>query len=163
MSILDIVLVVISTLIMLLGLAGIIIPFIPGIPLIWVGIILYGVATKFEVVDLNFIFLITLLAMISFFLEYAAVLWGAKELKLSFWGVLGAIVGGLIGSTLGSLGSLILGSFFGAIAGEGMTGQGSVYAIETSTYRVVGYVGATLIQIAVGVTMMILFFKQILF
>jgi uncharacterized protein len=141
----------------LVGFVGIFFPVVPSIPLIWFGILLYGLATNFAVVDGQFLLLISVLGLVVVLLDLIAYLWGGKPFSANFWGVSGAVVGGLVGSFFGLFYGLVVGPVFGAIIGQLLFGRDALFAIETKRYIIIGYVGGTIIKIAVGVAMVGLF------
>ena len=56
MSILELALFVVALLVMVIGLAGVILPVLPGIPLIFGAAVLYAILTRFENIDLYLIY-----------------------------------------------------------------------------------------------------------
>ncbi|MFA5069717.1 MAG: DUF456 domain-containing protein [Patescibacteria group bacterium] len=148
---------IICGLIMMAGLFSIIFPYLPSIPLIWLGIFLFAVANKFEKIDEKFLLLMTVLLLVVILLDYMTDYWGAKGLVFSFWAILGAVIGGLIGSLFNIIWGLILGPLVGALLGEIMSGQDLAFAIKTKRYTIICYVAGTIIKISVGVAMVGLF------
>lgn len=147
--------------VMIIGLISIILPFLPSIPVIWLGIFLYGVGTNFAVVDAPFMLLISLLAFATIFLDYTTTVWGLKKYHGSGWGILGAVLGGIVGSLFGILGGLVIGPVFGSIIFEMLRGRDNVFGIETDRFTIVGFVGGTLVKFSVGVAMIGLFLWKI--
>ena len=47
-------LIIASVIVMIVGLAGTILPMLPGIPLIYLGMIIYGVGSGWQVYSVNF-------------------------------------------------------------------------------------------------------------
>ncbi len=153
---------VLALLVMLGGLVGIILPFVPSIPLIWLGAFLYGVTTSFERVDSDFLLLVSSLALATFFLDYITSLWGQRSFRASFWSVLGAVVGGLIGSLVGLFYALVVGPVVGAVVFEIIRGRDAAFSFETGRYRIIGFVGGMIVKLAVGFAIIGLFLYQVL-
>ncbi|OOP56741.1 MAG: hypothetical protein AYP45_06905 [Candidatus Brocadia carolinensis] len=63
MGIWDIAIFVISLMIMIVGMAGIVVPIIPSTPLIWVGAFIYALCTHFEKVTWVMLLLFALMAI----------------------------------------------------------------------------------------------------
>lgn len=147
--------------VMIIGLISIMFPFLPSIPVIWLGIFLYGVGTNFSVVTSNFMLLISLLAFATIFLDYTTTVWGLKKYHGSLWGILGAIIGGFVGSLWGILGALVVGPVLGSIIFEMIRGHDNVFGIETERFTIVGFVGGTIVKFSVGVAMIGLFLWKI--
>lgn len=146
----------------IVGLISIVFPFLPSIPVIWLGIFLYGVGTNFAVVDAQFMLLISLLAFATVFLDYTTSVWGLKKYHGSTWGIVGAVVGGLVGSLFGLLGGFVIGPIFGAVIFEMLRGRDNVFGIETDRFTIIGFIGGTLVKFSVGVAMIGLFLWKII-
>ena len=147
---------------MVIGFLGTIFPSLPGLPLLWTVVVLYGLTTQFKTIDINFLILTTLLVVLVIFLDIIASVRGTKKLEISAWGVLGAIAGGVIGSGFHSLPVLVILPIVGAVIGEGISGRDAVYRIETSNYHLVGFVGGTIVKAGVAVTIIGLFLSKVL-
>jgi len=105
---------------MLVGVAGAVLPGIPGPSLILVAILVWCIATNFAIAlwPLVFIFIALIL---SAGVEWFAAYWGARQVGASSWAQFGAILGMVVGF-LGllpalPLGGPLLGILFGAVAG----------------------------------------------
>lgn len=148
-------------LLMLLGLVGTFLPVLPGTGLIFLGIFLYGLYDHFQVVTGQFVaamFGLTLLAMST---DYLAGALGARRVRASRAGILGATVGGIVGLfALGPVG-LFLGPFLGAITGEVASGRTAQQAIRVGVATVFGVMGGMLLKAAVGLTMIVLFVLRV--
>ena len=113
-------LLVVTFVAMLIGLAGSVLPGLPGVTLIFLSAVIYAFATGFEVVGVPILLLLFLFAAIAFVADFFATSYGARRFGASTWGTVGGAVGGLVGALLGLLlagiGSLF-GLIFGTIAG----------------------------------------------
>ncbi|MFH0853374.1 MAG: DUF456 domain-containing protein [bacterium] len=147
--------------IILVGLVGIVFPIVPSIPLIWFGIVLFGIATDFTVIDSSFLLMVSILGLIVVMLDFVGYLWGGKPFRASIWSVVGAVVAGLIGSFFGPLYGLVVGPLFGAIISQLIVGRDLVYSVETRRYIIIGYMGGTVIKFTVGIAMIGLFLWQV--
>ncbi len=114
----NVVLLIISSLLMLVGLCGIILPFVPGIPLIWLGLFVYAIGTGFNQISILAVVIFFILTALTLALDFAAPMLGVKKYKASNWGLLGSFLGFIIGIiTLGFWG-IIFGPLLGAFLGE---------------------------------------------
>jgi len=104
-----------TILLCLVGLAGIIIPVLPGTTLILAAILLH----KFLLGGLGWVAMgwITGFWVLSIVVDIAGVLVGTRLAGGTRWGLAGATGGGLVGMFF-SLPALIVGTIFGAIAAE---------------------------------------------
>lgn len=110
---------------MLIGVAGTIIPAVPGVSLILIAILIWGIVTSFAGFSLPVIIAIVVL-IFSMAIEFLGAYWGAKQMGASQWGQIGAIVGLVVG-ILGLLPALpiggpllgiLVGPMLGAFLGE---------------------------------------------
>ena len=99
------------------GLAGTILPAIPGVPMVFAGLFLAAYATGFETVGWGMLAILGALTALAWLIDFLAAALGAKQLGASqraFWGAMfGAIAGMFFG-----LPGIILGPFVGAVVAE---------------------------------------------
>ena len=107
----------IGSVLVVAGLAGVVLPAIPGAPLIFAGLVLAAWAEDFTYVGLWTLAAVGLLALISYAVDFWATMFGAKRFGASKRAVIGALVGMLIGIFLGFVG-VLFGPFIGAVIGE---------------------------------------------
>jgi len=108
---------VVAVILVIVGLAGTVLPILPGVAFIFLGLLLAAWADGFQrvgAVTLAILGLLTALAVATDFLASAL---GAKKLGASPRAVAGATLGALVGIFFG-LPGLVLGPFVGAVAGE---------------------------------------------
>ncbi|QJR09745.1 hypothetical protein DSM104443_00795 [Usitatibacter rugosus] len=101
----------------LVGLAGLVLPVLPGILLVFAGLVVGAWADDFAKVGPWGITIIGLLAAVAFAVDFLASLVGAKRVGASGLALFGAGLGALVGLLFGVPG-LILGPFIGAVGGE---------------------------------------------
>jgi hypothetical protein len=111
------VLYLLASVLVILGLAGTILPVIPGALLIFGGLFLAAWAEGFARVGWLPLTLVGALGLLSWAADFVASLLGAKRVGASPLALLGATIGGIAGIFLGIAG-MILGPFIGAVAGE---------------------------------------------
>ncbi|TBR13933.1 MAG: DUF456 domain-containing protein [Lysobacter sp.] len=102
---------------MIVGIAGTILPALPGVPLIFGGMLLAAWADGFERVGWIMLTVLGLLTVISFGIDLAATAMGAKRVGASRLALLGAVIGTFAGLFFGPVG-LFAGPFVGALLGE---------------------------------------------
>ncbi|MGB7062372.1 MAG: DUF456 domain-containing protein [Candidatus Zixiibacteriota bacterium] len=154
---------VLALVIMLVGLAGTVLPMLPGLPIMWVGAFIYAFLTGFEQIGWDFLGVFAVLVAVTSLLDYVANLYGAKKMGASGWGLTGAFLGMLIGLFTGGLIGLLLGSFVGAILGELLGGRKGSQAFKAGVGTFLGFLGGTLIKFVVGCAMIGVFIWQVLF
>ena len=99
------------------GLAGLVLPGLPGPPLMLAGLVLAAWAEDFAFVGWGTIIVLTLLALLAYGVDFLASALGAKRFGASKRAIVGAALGVLVGLFFGLLGILI-GPFVGAVLGE---------------------------------------------
>lgn len=147
---------------MLVGLAGVILPVLPGIPLVWLGLFIYAVFTGFDVISVTAVVVFFVIMLLTLALDFLAPVFGAKKYKATKLGMLGAFLGMMIGLfTLGFWG-VILGPFVGALLGELIASRRPVIALKAAIGTFVGFVFGTLLRLVVGLTMIGFFIASLL-
>ena len=157
MGILEIVLFSISLIIMIVGMAGIIVPIIPSIPLIWLGAFLYAIFTHFEKVTWMVLLIFAILTIFSIVLENIGNVYGAKKFGATRWGIIGSIAGTGIGFYMGGPIGMILGPIVGTVIFELIGGKGFRGALKSGLGNFVGFLGGSVVKIIVGLTMISIF------
>jgi uncharacterized protein YqgC (DUF456 family) len=108
---------VISGLLVIAGLAGTVLPLLPGTLLVWAGLLLGAWIDDFTRVSVLIVVVITLLAALAWALDFVAGLMGAKRAGASKLALVGAAVGTVVGVFMGLVGVLFM-PLVGAAIGE---------------------------------------------
>ena len=106
----------ITLIVMLAGLAGSVLPGLPGVPLIFISALVYAIVTDFEVVGGLTVALLGVFAAIALVLDFVATAYGARRFGASNWGTAGGAIGGIAGALIGAL-FLGIGALFGLLLG----------------------------------------------
>jgi len=93
----------------LAGLAGSIIPGMPGPPVVFAGALIYGLLTGFAEIGWMLLLVLGLLAAVSQLLDYLASAYGAKKFGGSSWGIWGSLIAGLVGFFIFNIPGMIAG------------------------------------------------------
>lgn len=107
----------VGVLLVVVGLAGVVLPGLPGAWLIVGGLALAAGAENFTRVGVTTIVVIAVLGLASYALDFVAASIGVKRLGASSRAMVGATLGTLLGLFLGVAG-VIIGPFLGAVIGE---------------------------------------------
>lgn len=143
--------------IMFIGLAGTILPLLPGAPLIMLGMVVYGLFNGFEMFSMGFWIGQATLLVLVFIVDYAAGAVGVQQYGGSKAAVWGSIVGSLLGLfILGPLG-IILGPFLGAVVGELMTQRPLDQAVKVGIGTLLGFAGGTVVKMIIEIGMIVWF------
>jgi uncharacterized protein YqgC (DUF456 family) len=90
----------ITMLVMLIGLVGLVIPLFPGIVVIWLGALGYGILAGFNTVGIVFFVLITLLMLVGVTIDNVLMGVGARRGGASWVSIGLGLVAGIIGTLL---------------------------------------------------------------
>ena len=143
------------------GLAGTVLPVIPGAPLIWGGMLIYGLFTGFQHLSWLFYLIQVLAVLLVFFLDYAAGAWAVNRYGGSRFAVWGTIIGTIIGIIFfGPLG-IIFGPLVGAVGGELMARRAPLLALKVGLGTLIGLVGGTILKFIIEIGMIVWFFMVI--
>ncbi|HET7202929.1 MAG TPA: DUF456 family protein [Steroidobacteraceae bacterium] len=145
-----------AALLIVVGVAGTVLPALPGIPLVFAGLVVGAWADDFERVGWVTLSVLGLLALASLAIDFAATALGAKRVGASRKAIVGAAIGTLLGVFLGIPG-LILGPFIGAVAGEMLSHGEWRRATSAGAGTWVGLLFGTLAKIALAFAMLGIF------
>lgn len=101
----------------LAGLAGTVLPVLPGTVLVWGGILLGAWIDDFSRVSITTVVAVSVLGLLAWGLDYAAGLLGARRAGASRLALLGAAAGTVLGLFMGLVGVLFM-PLVGAALGE---------------------------------------------
>jgi hypothetical protein len=135
------------------GLAGSVLPALPGVPLVFSGLLIAAWADDFTRVGAVTLALLGLLTVLSFVIDFAATAMGARRVGATKLAVIGAALGTFAGVFLGIPG-LILGPFVGAVAGEMMSHGQVQQATRAGVATWMGLLFGTLAKLALVFTML---------
>ncbi len=143
---------VLAVLLVVGGLVGTIIPALPGVPMVFIGLLLAAYATDFTPAGVGTIAVLGLLTALAWLIDFLAAAMGAKRLGASpraFWGAMfGAIVGMFFG-----LAGIILGPFVGAVVAEMSAGRSVSDAGRAGLGAWIGTVIGAAAKLAIAFTM----------
>jgi hypothetical protein len=110
-------LMLLGVLLVVVGIAGTVMPAIPGVPLVFVGLLVAAWADHFQKVGWFTLSILGVLTLFSFVVDFFATSLGAKRVGASWLALALSVVGAIVGLFF-SIPGLILGPFVGAFAGE---------------------------------------------
>lgn len=106
-----------SVALILLGLAGTVLPVLPGTLLVWGGVLLGAWIDDFTRVSVGTVVIISVLGVLAWGLDFLAGLMGARRAGASKLALIGAAVGTVVGIFMGLVGVLFM-PLLGAAVGE---------------------------------------------
>jgi hypothetical protein len=142
-----------AALLILAGFAGLLLPALPGISLIYAGLVMLAWAEDFRYVGWLTLTLLGLLALLSYGVDLLAASLGAKKFGASPRAIWGAALGALLGLFFGLIG-IVLGPFAGAVAGEFSGKSSARAALHAGVSATLGLLFGALLKIALAFTML---------
>jgi uncharacterized protein YqgC (DUF456 family) len=152
----DILLWFVAAALVLIGLAGTLLPILPGVPLVFGGLLLGAWIDGFAHVGWPLLLVLALLSLLSVVVDLAASSLGAKRAGAGRAAMLGAAIGTLVGLFFG-LAGLLIGPFLGAAAGQFLVRQDLVEAGRAGVGAWIGFLLGGLAKLALGIAMVLIF------
>ncbi len=153
---LQIIIGIVVALLAILGLVGVILPFLPGTPLILLAAVVYGFGFGFQQIGTGIYIALAILTLFSLVVDYITTSLGAKGFGASKAGMIGAALGALFGFLLGNLPGLFVGPFIGALLGETLWGKGSEGSFKAGLGAAVGVLGGMVVRFLLALAMLAL-------
>ncbi len=138
------------------GLAGTILPALPGVPVVFAGMWLAAWAGDYSRIGIWTVVLLGVLAGLAVLLDFVAGLLGARRVAASPAALWGAAIGTVVGLFFG-LAGLLLGPFLGAVAGELRSGASATRSTHVGIATWIGLLFGTLAKLALSFTMLGIF------
>ena len=135
------------------GLAGLVLPALPGAPLLFGGFLLAAWIEDFAYLGTGTLITLGALAGLTFVVDFAAGAFGARRYGASGRAVLGATIGAVVGIFFGLVGVLI-GPFVGAVIGELSVRRDLPAAGRAGLGATLGLAIGTAAKLALGFTML---------
>ncbi len=157
---LDIILVILGICFLILGIAGCILPMIPGPPLAYIALIFLQL-TSYADFSVKFLVITGLLTVIVTVLDFIVPVWGTKKLGGSKAGVWGATAGLVIGLFFSPIG-IILGPFVGAVVAELIVGRKMEQALIAGTGSFIGFIFGSALKLTLCFVFCYYFIKELI-
>lgn len=144
------------------GMAGAVVPALPGVPLVFGGMWLAAWADHFQHIGAVTLSVLGILAAMAMLIDFIAGLLGARRVGASGLALWGASIGTLVGLFFGLVG-LLFGPFAGALAGELLAGSKVNKATKVGIATWLGLLFGTLAKLALCFTMLGVFLLAFVF
>ena len=146
----------IAILIMLIGVAGCLLPVLPGTPILLVAAVVHRLYFGETGPSTLVLVILTLLTIISLVFDQLASVVGAKRMGATWKGVTGAVIGGLVGLFF-NLPGIILGPFIGATLFEMFGDREFRDAFRAGVGATLGLLLGAVGKVAVSMVMLLMF------
>ena len=143
------------------GLAGTVLPVLPGTVLVWAGIVLGAWIDDFQRVGTTTLVVVTVLAALAWVLDYVAGLLGARRAGASRQALLGAAIGTVAGLFMGVVGVLFM-PLVGAALGEYLAQKDQTRAVRVGVATWLGIMLGLLAKVVLAFVMVGLFVAALL-
>lgn len=147
---------IIGAILTVIGLSGLLLPIVPGAPLLFLGLLFGAWAEDFSYIGVWTLLLLATMAALTYVVEFAASILGVKKYGGSNRAMIGAALGGFAGLFLGIPGILV-GPFAGAVIGELSQQRSLDEAGRAGFGTVVGMALGVAGKLAIGIAMIGLF------
>jgi len=144
---------ILAAILILVGLAGTVVPALPGVPLVFAGMLVAAWADHFQHVGMFSLIVLGVLSLLALAIDFVAGLLGARRVGASPHAIWGAMIGTVVGLFFG-LPGIVLGPFVGAVAGELLVGSQLSRAAHVGIGTWLGLLFGTLAKIALCFTML---------
>ena len=157
----DLVLIGLGIILMITGIIGCVLPFLPGPPLNYIGLLLLHFTERYQF-STEFLVFWAIITAIVYGLDLVIPVWGTKKFGGSKYGIWGSVIGLLAGFFFFPPLGIIIGPFAGAVIGELFAGKDSGAALKSGFGSFVGFITGTVLKIAASGVMTWYFVKQLI-
>ena len=132
---------------LLTGIAGCIIPVIPGTPIAYVGMLFFQFTDCIQF-STSALIIWGIIVVLSIVLDYIVPSIGSKIFGGTKWGYWGCIIGTLLGMFIFPWG-IIAGPFLGAFIGELMGKKDTITALKSGIGSLIGFLCGTFLKLVI--------------
>ncbi len=140
----------------IVGVAGLLLPALPGAPLVFAGLLIGAWIDDFAYVSWGTLITLGIMAALTYAVDFAAGALGASRFGASPRAVWGAVIGGIVGIFMGLVG-IIIGPFVGAVIGELSAQRSLEEAGRAGLGATLGLVIGTAIKLTLAMAMVGIF------
>lgn len=147
---------ILAVLVVIAGLAGTVVPALPGVPMVFLGLFIGAWIGGFQAIGWPTIGILAVLTLVAIVVDFIAGAAGARYLGASSRAFWGATFGAIIGIFFGLVG-ILLGPFIGAVLGELSGGSNMVQSGRAGVGTWIGMVLATAAKLGIAFLMIGIF------
>jgi uncharacterized protein YqgC (DUF456 family) len=147
---------------LIIGVIMSLIPFLPGIPLIFGTFLAFAIIDGFQRITTAFLISMLIITVASFFIDNLVGWIGAKKFGASKPGLWGAVLGGIIGVFINPVLGILLGPFVGAVAVELIISRRKLTgALKVGVGTIIGFLGGSILKFLLAIFMVAAFITKI--
>ncbi|MEH6419037.1 DUF456 domain-containing protein [Pseudomonas sp. CGJS7] len=147
---------ILAGVLVVVGIVGTVLPALPGLPLVFAGMVLASWVSDFQKVGWVMLVVLGLLTALSMGVDFAATAMGAKRVGASKLAIVGSVIGTFAGLAFGLIG-VFVGPFLGALIGELIHTRQLDQATKVGVGTWVGIVVGTVLKLGLAFAMIGLF------
>ncbi|MDP3387535.1 MAG: DUF456 domain-containing protein [Eubacteriales bacterium] len=152
---------IVAVVFFVVGFIGTVLPILPGVILVFSGMVVYGILTSFHELSMYFFLMQGVAVILVFFIDFIASSIGVRKFDGSKQAAVGGAFGILLGLiVLGPLG-IAIGPFIGAVGVELISGKDLNHAIKSGFGSLIGILGGTILKLFTEAIMISYFFISI--
>jgi uncharacterized protein YqgC (DUF456 family) len=141
---------IIGAVLVFLGIAGCLLPILPGPPLSFVGLLLLALASRFlPPLTPAFMIGMAILTIAVTVADYIIPMLGAKRYGASKWGIWGSVIGMAVGIFFSPFG-MVLGALIGAVVAEWLVQKEKGRALRAGWGVLIGSLLGTVLKLGVS-------------
>lgn len=148
----DVALWLLVAVLVVVGVAGLVLPALPGPPVLFGALLLGAWIDHFAYVGWGTLTVLALLAILTYVVDFAAAALGAGRFGATARAVWGAVIGAVVGLAFGIVG-IVLGPFLGALLGELSARRSLVDAGRAGLGATIGLLVGTALKLSLALTM----------
>ncbi len=153
-------LIILGLIVALVGLAGCIIPLIPGPPLSFLALIILSFVRNWEPFSPTFLIIMAGLTLGVTISDYVVPIGGARKYGASRTGLWGSVIGMIIGLFLFPPWGMIIGAVAGALVGELLAGKKGKQVLRAGWGVILGNVVTTGLKLALSGAMLFFYVRE---
>lgn len=156
----DLLLIIISGVLIILGIIGSFMPILPGPLTSWFGLFILNLISSIEIE--NTLLIITfIIAVTIFILDSLIPIYGSKYFGATKYGIIGASIGLVIGILTPIPFGILIGPIMGALIGELLFNKDLKKSIKSSIGVLIGFVASSFIKFVTCVVYLIIYIVQL--
>ena len=152
----DVALWVLAGAMVLVAIIGMVLPLLPGTPLLFGGLWLAAFLDGYQKVGVSVVVVLAVLAVLAWVVDYVAAVLGVKRVGASGLAMAGAAAGALVG-ILGGIVGLIVGPIVGAMAGEMLARRNAGQATRVGIAAGLSFIAAVAFKLGIAAGMLAVF------
>lgn len=155
----DLFLIIISSLLIILGMAGSFMPILPGPLTSWFGLFIFNLIPTAEI-DSTILVITFIIAIIIFILDNLIPIYGSKYFGATKYGIIGASTGLVVGILSPIPFGILIGPILGALIGELIFNNDLKKSIKSSIGVLIGFLASSLIKFVTCIAYLMIYLIQ---